>query len=219
MNAMKKIILFLLLASSAGREVQAQTFAEWFQQKKTQNEYMLQQIAAIQLYIGFIEKGYQIAKDGLNTVSDFTKGEFDLHEDYFHSLKSVNPIIKQSGKIAVFVASLVELTNICNHTYQLLSNSNTFSKDELNYLHSVFRNLLNDGQKSIDELLTVITDGKLEMTDDERMARIEKLYSEMQEKLVFSQSFSADAKLLAASRVKEKSDVQMSRALHRIQNN
>lgn len=213
---MKNIILFLLLATSVGKEVQAQTFKEWFQQKKTQKEYLVQQIAALQLYIGFAEKGYHVAKEGLNTVSGFTKGEFDLHEDYFHSLKSVNPVIKQSGKIAVFGASLVELTNICNHTYQLLSNSNTFSKDELNYLHSVFRNLLNDGQKSINELLTVITNGKLEMTDDERMARIEKLYSEMQEKYTFCRSFSAEAESLAASRVQEKFDVQMSRALHRI---
>jgi len=49
---MKKIFLFLLLVVSAGSNLQAQTFAEWFQQKKTQKKYLLQQIAALQVYIG-----------------------------------------------------------------------------------------------------------------------------------------------------------------------
>jgi len=217
-NDMKKMILFLLLSAYAGSELKAQTFAEWFQQKKTQKEYLVQQIAALRLYIGYLEKGYQIAKQGLSTVSDFTKGEFDLQGDYFSSLKTVNPVIKQNEKISVFVALLVKITKTYQSTYQLLSNSNTFSKDELGYIQSVFKNLLNDCDKSVDELITVITDKKLEMTDDERIARIEKLFLEMQEKYIFSKSFSADAKSIAASRQREKSDVQTSRALHRIKN-
>lgn len=217
-NDMKKMILFLLLSAYAGSELKAQTFAEWFQQKKTQKEYLVQQIAALGLYIGYVEKGYQIAQQGLSTVSDFTKGEFDLQGDYFSSLKTVNPVIKQNEKISVFVALLVKITKTYQSTYQLLSNSNTFSKDELGYIQSVFKNLLNDCDKSVDELITVITDKKLEMTDDERIARIEKLFLEMQEKYIFSKSFSADAKSIAASRQREKSDVQTSRALHGIKN-
>ncbi|ULT42931.1 conjugal transfer protein TraI [Niabella defluvii] len=72
---MKKILLFLLLVVSAGSNLQAQTFAEWFQQKKTQKKYLLQQIAALQVYIGYAKKGYNIAKDGLNTIGGFTRGE------------------------------------------------------------------------------------------------------------------------------------------------
>ncbi|MCH5688762.1 conjugal transfer protein TraI [Niabella sp. W65] len=53
---MKKILLFLLLVVSAGSNLQAQTFAEWFQQKKTQKKYLLQQIAALQVYIGYAKK-------------------------------------------------------------------------------------------------------------------------------------------------------------------
>jgi len=44
------------------------------------------------------------------------------------------------------------------------------------------------------------------------------LYLDMQDKLTFSQSFSNDAVSLAASRLKEKTDVQTSRVLHGIKN-
>ena len=46
----------------------AQTWAEWFRQKATQKKYLLQQIAALHVYSGYLSKGYSIAKDGLNTI-------------------------------------------------------------------------------------------------------------------------------------------------------
>ena len=71
---MKKMTLLLILFISFGQLLQAQTFAEWFQQKKTQKKYLVKKIAALQVYIEFAEKGYKIAKEGLNTIGVFTSG-------------------------------------------------------------------------------------------------------------------------------------------------
>ncbi len=216
---MKKILLFLLLFVSVASNLRAQTFAEWFQQKATQKKYLLQQIAALQVYIGYAKKGYKIAKEGLNTIGKFTKGEFDLHTDYFNSLKTVNPEVKRYAKVADIIALQVKIVQNCNWTQRRLNSSDAFSGDELAYIGRVFRRLLDDCAQTIDELVTITTDGKLEMKDDERMKRIDQLYLDMQDKYTFSQSFSNDAKSLAASRVREKTDVQTSRALHGIKNN
>ncbi len=215
---MKKILLFLSLFMSAMGSLQAQTFAEWFNQKQTQRKYLLQQIAALQVYIGYAKKGYNIAKEGLNTIGGFTRGEFNLHTDYLNSLKSVNPEIRRYTKVADIIALQVKIVQNYNHTYGRLNSSDAFSNDELAYIRRVFGRLLNDCDKSLDELITITTDGKLEMKDDERIARIDKLYLDMQDKYTFSQSFSNDAKSLAASRIKEKTDVQTSRVLQSIKN-
>ena len=58
---MKKILILFLLTIIV-TTTQAQTFAEWFRQKKTQKQYLIQQIAALQVYIGYAQKGYSIAK-------------------------------------------------------------------------------------------------------------------------------------------------------------
>ncbi len=214
---MKKILLFLLLVSAAG-SLQAQTFAEWFQQKKTQKKYLLQQIAALQVYIGYAQKGYNIAKEGLTTIGGFTRGEFNLHTDYFNSLKSVNPDIKRYAKVADIIALQIKIVQNYNRTYRQINSSDAFSNDELAYIGRVFGRLLDDCDKTLDELITITTDSKLEMKDNERMDRIDKLYLDMQDKFTFSQSFSNDAKSLAASRLKEKTDVQTSRVLQGIKN-
>lgn len=216
--SMKKMLLFLLFFGSMAGSLKAQTFAEWFRQKKTQKKYLLQQIAALQLYIGYAQKGYQIAKKGLTTIGGFTRGEFNLHSDYLNSLKTVNPEIRKYAKVADIIALQVKIVQNYNITYRQISSSNAFSNDELSYIRSVFTNLLDDCKKTLEELIAVITDGKLEMKDDERIARIDKLYLDMQDKFIFSRSFGNDATLIAASRIKEQTDIQTSRALQGIKN-
>ena len=215
---MKKTLLMLLLFLSAAGSVQAQTFSEWFRQKKTQKKYLLQQIAALQVYIEYAQKGYKIAKEGLTTIGGFTKGEFNLHGDYFNSLKMVNPEIKQYAKVADIIAMQLKIVQDYNRSYGQISRSNAFNADELDYFRSVFSRLLDGCEETLDELIAVTTNGKLEMKDDERMARIDKLYLDMQDKYTFSQSFSNDAKTLAAARAKENTDAQTSRALQGIKN-
>ncbi|HRO41749.1 MAG TPA: hypothetical protein PLY79_10310 [Ferruginibacter sp.] len=215
---MKKILLALLVFVSAAGSLKAQTFAEWFQQKKTQKKYLIQQIAALQVYIGYAKKGYKIAKEGLNTIGGFTKGEFNLHTDYLNSLKSVNPEVRRYVKVAEIIALQVKIIQNYNRTYRQLNSSDAFSEDELAYIGRVYSRLLDDCDKTLDELITITTDGKLEMKDDERIERIDKLYLDMQDKFTFSQSFSNDAKSLAASRLNDKSDVQTSRVLQGIKN-
>lgn len=215
---MKKTLLMLLLFLSAAGSVQAQTFSEWFRQKKTQKKYLLQQIAALQVYIEYAQKGYKIAKEGLTTIGGFTKGEFNLHSDYFNSLKMVNPEIKQYAKVADIIAMQLKIVQDYNRSYGQISRSNAFNADELDYIRRVFSRLLDDCEETLDELIAVTTNGKLEMKDDERMARIDKLYLDMQDKYTFAQSFSNDAKTLAAARAKENTDVRTSRALQGIKN-
>lgn len=215
---MKKILLFFLLFVSAAGSLQAQTFAEWFDQKNTQRKYLLQQIAALQVYISHAKKGYNIAKEGLNTIGGFTRGEFNLHTDFFNSLNSVNPEIRRYVKVADIIALQVKIVQNYNRTHRRLKSSDAFSDDELAYIGRVFIRLLDDCDKMLDELITITTDGKLEMKDDERIKRIDKLYLDMQDKFKFSQSFSNDAKYLAMSRIKEKTDVQTSRVVQGIKN-
>lgn len=214
---MKKIHLFLLLVSAA-HGLQAQTSEEWFNQKQTQKKYLRQQIAALQVYIGYAQKGYNIAKEGLTTISGLTKGELNLHTGYFNSLKSVNPEVRRYAKVEDIAALQVRIVQNYIRTYRQVNSSGAFSNDELAYFGRVLSRLLDDCDKTLDELITVTTDSKLEMKDNERIDRIDKLYLDMQDKFTFSQSFSNDAKSLAASRLKEKTDVQTSRAMQGIKN-
>ena len=208
------LVLFVILSSGT----KSQTFAEWFHQSATQKKYLLQQIAGLQVYIGYVQKGYSIAKQGLNAISDIKHGEFNLHKEYFSSLKKVNPKIKNYSKVAEIILLQMNIIKIYKEAAKKIKQSKSFSANEITYINSVFERLLNDCTKTIDELITVTTSGQLEMKDDERLQRIDRLYDDMQTNYVFVQSFSDEAKLLAISRTREQNNIQSSRIINGIKN-
>lgn len=195
---------------------QAQTFNEWVRQKKTQKKYLIEQIAQLKIYLELTEKGYKIAKEGLTMIGDLKRGEFNLHKNYFDSLKVVNPKIASLAKIKWTVAYNGEVKNVCFTCLSKSGLSEYLSGDELAYLRAVFDRLDADCDKIVGTLKEVTSDGNLTMTDDERVKRIEALYQQTLFNLTFSKAFCNETAVLAAARMKEKEDVITGRELHGI---
>lgn len=212
----RSFILFSIVILSTS--VKAQTFAEWFRQKATQKKYLLQQIAALQVYIGYAQKGYTIVHNGLNIITDIKHGDINLHSDYFNSLKTVSPTIRKYRKVADIIAFQLKIVKEYSSFSRQVQKSKMFNADELKYMNTVFSKLIDDCMNTIDELTMVITDHQLEMKDDERLKRIDILYNDMQDKYSFVKRFSDEAKILAVSRLTEQNDVQTSRAINGIKN-
>ncbi len=215
---MKKLVILWLFATIT-TATQAQNFAELTKQKKTQKKYLVEQIIALQVYIGYVKKGYSIAKEGLKVIGNLKLGELNLHTDYFNSLKSVNPKIKQYAKVADIIAMQATIIQGYGKTRRHVRESGAFNREELDYIMRVLSRLLDGCQNILNELIAVTRDGNLEMKDDERLERIDILYQDMADNYIFSQSFSNETMVLAASRIKENNDVQTSRALYGITQN
>lgn len=139
-------------------------------------------------------------------------------KDYFNSLKTVNPKIKNYSKVADIIALQVAIIKVYKEAAKGLKQSGILNAGEINYINGVFDRLMDDCTKVIDALITVTTSGELEMKDDERLKRIDALHSDMQDKYTFVQGFSNEAKLLATSRMSEQNDIQTSRTLNGIKN-
>ena len=211
---MKIYILILSLVFSI--LANAQTLAEWTQQKKTQIQYLLDQVAANKVSIDYLEKGYEIARTGLNTIQNIKKGDFNLHLDFFGSLEIVNPKIKIYTRVADIIAYQVRIVKNISTTIKNLKESGQFNTNELDYSKAVFENLLDECVKNVDELYLVITSGALQMTDDERIKRIDQLYTDMQDKYSFCQSFSEERSVLAMQRLGEQLEIKFSKQLNNV---
>ncbi len=201
-------VLFLFLFS------QAQTVAEWTSQKKTQIRYLLQQIAANKVYIEYIQKGYGIARKGLNTIQRIKQGDFDLHRDFISSLSNVNPTVKNFTKVADIITYQLRIVKDVKTAISNLKESNQFNPEELDYSKAVFERLLEECLKSMDDLFLVITSGEVQMKDDERIKRIDHVYLDMQDKYAFCKSFSEECSVLAMQRLMEKGEINLSKRLN-----
>jgi hypothetical protein len=210
---MKKLLLLSIVILIV-QNLSAQTWAEWFRQKGTQKKYLLQQIAALQVYSGYVSKGYAIAKNGLNTIKDIKNGDFNLHNNYFTSLVTVNPKVKNYKKVAEIIAIQISIAKQSGTAIKNFRGNQHFNDAEINYLQNVFSNLLAECSKNLDELFNLITNGNLQMKDDERIRAIDRLYADMQDKQQFARSFCNSAAGLSVQRSNEANDIIISKKLN-----
>ena len=207
---MKKIFIILTFIFIV-TDSHAQTFDEWFRQKKTQKKYMLQQIAALQTYMAAAQRGYRIAGNGIRAISSIKNGEFNIHSLFFNSLKTVNPTIKNAAMVAEIIAYQIAIVKEFKNINKQNLNSN-----EVAYIGSVFSNVIAESLKDIDALTELITDNRLQMSDDERIERITRLYTGMQEKYMFSQLFAGNVNILSAQKQEQLHDAFITKQLYNL---
>ena len=185
----------------------AQTFNEWFRQKKTQKKYLLQQIAALKVYLEYLKKGYTIVDKGLTIVGDIKQGKFDLDIEYLESLKNVNSAVSGSAKVAAIIAYQGKIMVEFRRLKDAANKSEFLSDDEKHYVQQVYGNMLRESELSLDELDRVLSGSDFEMKDDERVKRIDGIYVDMKDKIEFTKSFSNSTSLLIAQRSKDAQEI------------
>lgn len=176
-----------------------QTFGEFFNQKKTQKRYLLQQIAALQMYIGYAKKGYDLVGSGLHAIRDLSNGEFSLHNAFISSLSRVSPVIRDNAKLAEIIAYQLDILRSFGKL-NAFEGSAILSAANSAYISAVRTKVLSDCAGDLQELILVVTPGLVEMDDQQRLLRLDKLYLSMQDKAAFAQSFCTEVSVLAGSR-------------------
>ncbi|SCW38074.1 hypothetical protein SAMN03159284_00103 [Mucilaginibacter sp. NFR10] len=212
----KKLLAFTIMtvaASALATTVRAQTFAEWFQQKKTQKKYLLQQIAALQVYASYYKAGNNIARNGLGSITGYLKSENNLHTTYYNNLQNVSLIVKNNKQVKDILQWQRDILNRMN----TLDKTANLNDGERKYILQVRTALFKDCDQQITELQNVVTDTKLKMSDEERLKNIGAIHTSMQNNYRFASSFSDQVKVYAIQRVQEKSNVFTQKKIYGIQ--
>ncbi|MDJ1478844.1 hypothetical protein QNI16_00025 [Cytophagaceae bacterium YF14B1] len=211
---MKKLCILIGFFSVFTTTIYSQNVKEWLQQKKTQKEYLLKQIAALQVYIKFLKKGYSITKDGLTFIGDIKDKEFSLHKNYFQSLDDVNPTIQKYSKVSAILQLHVVIKGTCKKDSKQIKSSQVLTSDEISYIQRVHERLLSECQQTIDHLSALTTSNTLSMNDANRLSRIDDLYIQMQDHYTFLKHFHSETMILIASRIRSQKDTQTSHTLN-----
>lgn len=171
-----------------------------FNQKGEMIKKCIEQIALLGTYIRQAKQGYNIIDKGLKTVKNIKNGEFDLHDLYYTSLKTINPSVKGFSKIEAAIETGSGISTIGSKTIYLINGSEWLSPGEKSYLRKLMTKLLDETDKDLENLANLVTSGKIELTDDERVRRIDEVYRELHNKSSFVQKFSSTIKMLIANR-------------------
>ncbi len=160
--------------------------------------------------------GYRTMENGYRNVSNLTKGNFDLHKDYLDGLLAVNPVVRQNGKVNGVLRNQVLLVEEYKSAYRQMQVSGMLRADELVTLKNSLVLLVNSSVSSVDELIDVLTPGKMRMNDEERISVINRIDTEVSSLLEKLRTVAGEYKRLADARAKRKKETNALKALYGI---
>lgn len=157
--------------------------------------------------------GYKILHKGYTTIKDISEGAFSLHKTFLDALFQVSPAVRNYKKVADIISLQIGLVKDYKAAFQQFKDDGNFTPTEIDYMAKVYGNLLKESLASLESLAMVITAGRLRMADEERLALIDKVYTEVDEQVSFLRKFNADTWLLSIQRGSEKGEILLSKKL------
>jgi hypothetical protein len=167
----------------------------------------VEKLAQFKRILSDMYKGYNILVTGYNSVRNIAQGNFSLHEAFLDGLWLVSPEVRKYYRVADMISNQVSIVSEYQSAYRRFRSGGDFSSSELDYLGRVYGRLLDESKANLDQLAMVMTDSKLQMSDDERLQAIDRIADDTQDKLVFLRSFNRQTSVLNIRRQQEKQDV------------
>ena len=178
----------------------------------------IEKLAQFRQILKDMKKGYEILSGGYNTIKDLSQGNFNLHKSFLDALLQVSPVVRDYRRVADIVDYQVVLVKEYRSAYERFRNNGNFNAQEIAFIDRVYENLMDQSLRNLEELTDVVTSNKLRMSDDERLKAIDRIFADMQDKLLFLRSFNNSATVLSLQREKEANDVRSMRRIHNTDN-
>ena len=212
---MKKINLLFILTFSFYLSV-AQGTGGFFNQQSSKQKLMLQQVAELEGGLQLVKAGYHISEKGLSKATELKDSTYDLNSNYFNSLLKVTAAIRVNPAVKSITDMSEQIDKLFKTETDLEVQQKIFSLTEINYVRSVYSGMQKKCGEDLQELQLIITPGKLQLTDHERLERLSKMEHDMMEKLSFSRSFITQCRTISIGRISTKTDNQRLKKLYGI---
>lgn len=167
----------------------------------------VEKLAQLKNILSDLKKGYEILSGGYQAIKNISEGNFNLHETFLDGLLQVSPVVRNYKRVADIISLQIRIVSSYKGAFKQFKESGQFTPDEILYLGQVYSHLFNQSVQNLEDLATVLTAGKLRITDDERLQAIDAVWKEIEDEWNFLHHFNDQTRLLALGRAKEALDV------------
>jgi DNA repair ATPase RecN len=206
----KKVFVLVLIISGINIKASAQSY------ELARLILDIEKLSQLKNILSDLYKGYEILKTGYSTIKDISEGNFNLHKAFLDGLLAVSPAVQKYERIAQIFELQSRIVKEYKSALGRYRNNNKFNPDELEYIGNTYSNLVDRSAKNLEDLISVITAGKLRMNDAERLRIIDKIYSDTRDQFLFLRRFNNSTDILSINREKLANDIQTQRNLYGI---
>lgn len=158
-----------------------------------------------------------MSKLKLEEIGNWVEKQRVLYRDYYEELQKVKNIIAYYQRIKAVSTKQLQLVNAYKKAWNLFSNDKHFSSAELTYMGKVYAGMVEQSVRNIDQIVLVVHDFNLEMTDAQRLSIINAAAERVEQNYTDLLQFNTGAMRLSLSRAKEQADIDVTKALYGLQ--
>jgi flagellin-specific chaperone FliS len=179
------VISALLLAAAPTSRSQAQIF-DLIQQAIiaaiTAADIVVQKAQSATLDLQNAQKVVEndLSKLNLGQIGDWEQQFKDIYSEYFNELKEVKTAISYFQEVTGIIAQQSQLVSEYKQAYSLVQTDKHFSASELSYIYSVYTGIIGESVKSLDQIILVLTNFSLQMSDEARLKIIKQASADIE---------------------------------------
>lgn len=174
----------------------------------------VEKLAQLKKILDNMYTGYEILKKGYTAIKDISEGNFSIHQVFLDKLLEISPAVRNYKRVADIISTQKRIAKEYKAAYEWSRKSGSFSEKELVSMGRTYNKLFQGSLKKLDELLMIITAGKVRMNDDERLSAIDRIYAGVSEQLSFLRQFNNGNAMLGLQRVREQKDVDVMQKIY-----
>lgn len=158
----------------------------------------------------------QLSKFKLDEISDWTERQRKLYADYYDELKKVKSVISTYQRIRDMADTQGAILKEYQWAVSLFHRDRHFSADELAHMETVYRGILDESVRNLDQIFIVINSFKTQMSDAARLELIDQAAGRMAQNYADLKQFNSENIALSVQRAQSELEVKTLKLVYAI---
>jgi len=224
-NARIAFILFLVtfIGITPQQDVKAQiVIAEVLQQgiKKVIKAFdlMIQRLQNKTIWLQNAQKVLEnkLSELKLKEIAEWTQKHRKLYEKYYNELWHVKNVLTAYQRIREVTERQLRILREYNRVWSLVKKDKHFTEAEIDYMYLVYKGILHESMRNLDQIAMVVNSFKTQMTDAQRLAIISQAGDRVEQNLVDLLEFNMNTYQLSLNRSRTQYEIDRVKRMYGI---
>ncbi|MGN6396688.1 MAG: conjugal transfer protein TraI [Mucilaginibacter sp.] len=159
----------------------------------------------------------ELSQFRLTEISNWSANQKQLFSTYYDELWKIKSTIAYYQRIKNVAVQQVALVNDYKRAWALLQQDKHFSAAELQQMTAVYSGILSASERNLDDVMTVLSSGKTQMSDEQRLELINRAADRLDENYSDLRRFNTENQMLSLQRSRDLSDTKTTKLIYGIQ--
>lgn len=150
----------------------------------------------------------------LTEIAEWTEKHRKLYQEYYDELWKVKNTLAAYQRIRQIMDKQVRIVEEYKRAWNLVRQDKNFTETEIDYMYRVYKGILNESVRNLDQILLVINSFKTQMTDAQRLAITTQAGDRIEQNFIDLLEFNMNTYQLSLNRARTQYEIDRVRKLY-----